>query len=498
MTYPAPVGGWNARDSLAEMPITDAVQLVNYNPIGESVQLRNGHTQFSTGMGSGPVERLFEYYSAAGTRKLIACADNKIWDASTATATNITGAATVTSNRWQGVTYRDKLYLVNGADAPLESQGTSVTATAWTAETGMPTLTKANLVNVSVYKERLYFVEKNTTAYWYTKAALTDLKLYWEDVGQFLSRGGALIYAGSWTRGTADTSSDLFVIITNQGEALVYQGLDPSASDWSLVGHYFVGRPLGYRAVVNVGADLLLIAEDGVYPFSSLLQQLGATAYTNLTDKIRNAWRESTAAFSTNEGWCALNYPNSNQLLINVPLSSNLEANQYVLNTKLGAWCKWTGINACSWALYNGNPMFGGPTGKVFRADYGQTDNNSEIASLLQTSFSTHKDRSMKQWLLVQPMGFATAETSFLLDVATDYRDKVIDDNVVTIASEGATWDEATWDVSPWAEDEYNFQDWSDLQELGYAGSIILKGSFKNMGLKLNAINVIYARGGVL
>ncbi len=50
VSVPAPVGGWNARDAYADMPVSDAVVLQNYWPKTTSVAVRNGYTQFATGM----------------------------------------------------------------------------------------------------------------------------------------------------------------------------------------------------------------------------------------------------------------------------------------------------------------------------------------------------------------------------------------------------------------------------------------------------------------
>jgi len=43
----APIGGWNARDSIAEMPPTDAVTLTNMYPTPTDVTLRSGYTRYS-------------------------------------------------------------------------------------------------------------------------------------------------------------------------------------------------------------------------------------------------------------------------------------------------------------------------------------------------------------------------------------------------------------------------------------------------------------------
>ena len=46
-SVPAPIGGWNARDSLANMSPTDAVQMVNFFPTPTDVTMRKGWTQVS-------------------------------------------------------------------------------------------------------------------------------------------------------------------------------------------------------------------------------------------------------------------------------------------------------------------------------------------------------------------------------------------------------------------------------------------------------------------
>ena len=46
-SIPAPTGGWNARDSLANMSPNDAVQLVNWYPTPTDVTLRKGYTKVS-------------------------------------------------------------------------------------------------------------------------------------------------------------------------------------------------------------------------------------------------------------------------------------------------------------------------------------------------------------------------------------------------------------------------------------------------------------------
>ena len=46
----APVGGWNARDSIAAMNVADAVIMDNFFPRTTDVMVRKGYTDWATGM----------------------------------------------------------------------------------------------------------------------------------------------------------------------------------------------------------------------------------------------------------------------------------------------------------------------------------------------------------------------------------------------------------------------------------------------------------------
>ena len=91
----APIGGWNARDSLAEMPPLDAVTMVNMFPTPTDVTLRKGYVKASTGI-TGSVNSLMNYNRADGSYNLFAAAGTTIYDAKPATAvvefTSITSA----------------------------------------------------------------------------------------------------------------------------------------------------------------------------------------------------------------------------------------------------------------------------------------------------------------------------------------------------------------------------------------------------------------------
>jgi len=68
-SVPAPVGGWNARDSIANMEPLDAVQLINFFPTISNCVLRGGSTNWATGM-TGQVQTIMVTTAAPAARCL--------------------------------------------------------------------------------------------------------------------------------------------------------------------------------------------------------------------------------------------------------------------------------------------------------------------------------------------------------------------------------------------------------------------------------------------
>jgi hypothetical protein len=69
-SLPAPLGGWNARDSLANMEPTDAVTLINMFPTVSNLTMRGGYTKHATGL-SGKAQTIMVYNGGA-TSKMFA------------------------------------------------------------------------------------------------------------------------------------------------------------------------------------------------------------------------------------------------------------------------------------------------------------------------------------------------------------------------------------------------------------------------------------------
>ena len=154
-SVPSPVGGLNARDSLAEMDPKDAVILDNFYCTPYDVMVRYGFSVWASGI-TGTVNSLWSYSPPAGSIKMFAAAGANVYDASASGAVGSPVAAGCGSDIWQDVNFGTAggnfLIAVNGIDLPLVYNGTgmgnifaSAFNTAVTSLTSVGTLATATM-----------------------------------------------------------------------------------------------------------------------------------------------------------------------------------------------------------------------------------------------------------------------------------------------------------------------------------------------------------------
>src|SRR5262249_2244947 len=128
----APVGGLNARDSVAAMDKMDAVRLDNWFPSTSDVQLRLGYTVHASGL-VDMVETLMTYSSATSNQMFAATSGGDIFDVTASGAVGAPEVTLLTNGRFQYVNYTTTadsyLRAVNGADKSIVYDGS-----AWHAD----------------------------------------------------------------------------------------------------------------------------------------------------------------------------------------------------------------------------------------------------------------------------------------------------------------------------------------------------------------------------
>jgi len=407
-SIPVPTWGWDALSPLANMKPDHAIQLDNIIPRTGYVEMRRGSFAWTGTLysNSTPVESLIVYNAALGAQLFAACGPN-IYDVSSGTASPVVTG--MNSARYQYVNFTNTasghyMVVANGVDIPKLYDGAN-----WSNLNIIgPVL--ADIIQVNAHHGRLWLVPKNSTQAWYMQVGNISGTATSFDIGDLMTRGGQIMAMATWTVDTQATVNDYAVFITSNGtvaQAIVYAGTDPAnASTWQLYGVYEIGPPIGRRCFVNVGGDLGILCIDGLIPMSKLLlTDRTSVENVSITDRILNEFLTSARNYKNHFGWEVVKYPLGMLAILNVPVTENYAAIQYVMNTLTGAWCRFTGLNANCWAVFNDIPYFGGNDGVVRRWDSGPSDSGVAITGTMRTAFNYFGDRNhRKRYTMMRPL----------------------------------------------------------------------------------------------
>lgn len=499
-SIPAPVGGLNARDSLANMDEDDAVIMDNWFPETTSVNIRNGYESHVTGLGS-EVDTLAGYNNGVDL-ELYAVAGGAIYDTTNSGAVGSALVSGLTNSRFQHINFGTAggffLLMVNGNDDLQYYDGSAwsvINSGSSPAITGVDT---ADCININNFKNRVWLIEKNSLSAWYLPVAAIGGSAQELDLSGIFKMGGYLVTMVNWTIDNAAGIDDYAAFITSQGEVALYKGTNPaSSSTWFLVGTFRIGKPLGYKCAVKAGADVLVLTEDGAFPLSkSLLTDRGQQNLA-ITDKITNLFLKDTQSYRSAYGWQSILHPTGNKLVINVPQVEGSISYQYVMNLITGSWCRFTGWNSFCYEVLDNELYFGG-NGVVYKADTGESDDNETIQTDVQQAYSYFGSKAQKKFNMARPVFSASGTLSPSLILNTDYRLTAPTGTPAYTENSNSLWNIAEWDVADWVSGDKITLRWRTITGIGYAGGIRMQTNTKNLTCQWQSTDIVYERGGVL
>lgn len=500
-SLPAPVGGWNARDAVSNMPPEDAVTLTNWFPRPTDVLLRPGYTQWATGLPASPVESLMPYN--AGVNQTLFCAVGTAFY--NVTASGAVGAAVqtgLTNARWQSVNITTSggsyMYAVNGVDKPRLWDGATWVAVDGVSTPAITGVTTTTLVHVNLFKNRLWFTESGTLKCWYLPVNSVGGAANAVDLASIARRGGFLMGMWTWTIDAGFGVDDLAVFITSEGEVIVYRGTDPaSATTWALVGVWWLGSPLGRRCAMKYAGDLLIACQDGLLPLSGALQSSRVNPKIALSDKIQLAFSEAATIYGDLFGWSLAYLPRENMILVNVPVAAGAQE-QYVMNTITKSWARFTGWPASSWETFNDELYFGG-VGYVGKAMNGFSDAGVNINGAAQQAYNYFGKRGQnKRFTLARPIIQANGVPAVQIGLAIDFNDQVRVSTLSTSAPSGSVWDTALWDVGTWGGGLNVYRQWQSVDGVGYCASPYLLAASRGTEIRWQSTDIVMELGGVV
>ena len=497
-SLPAPVGGWNARDSIADMDEKDAVSLTNFFPSTTSVNLRGGYSVHASGFGA-QVETIISYSGAATDKMFGISADGRIYDATTAGAVGAAEVSGLTNARWQYVNFATPggnfVEMCNGADGVYTYNGTT-----WTDVSASITgVTAANLININSHKSRLWFIEKDTLKAWYLPTSSITGAANALDLSSFCPHGGYLIAMGTWTIDAGYGVDDLAVFVTSNGDVLVYRGTDPSsASTWALVGVWWLGSPVGRRCLVKYQGDLLIITQDGLVPLSGALQSSRTNPRVALTDKIQEAMSGAVISYGSNFGWQVIPFPKQDALFLNVPVNVNANQQQYVMNTITKQWCNFTGWYANCFELFGDSLYFGG-TNYIAKAWDTFADAGQAIpTSGLQAFNYFGSPAQLKRFTMIRPTFYASSPPAVNGQINVDFDKSPATATLSAASAIGGIWDTGVWDSALWGAGLELSRLWQGASGVGYCGAPNVNTNTNSIQLQWLATDIVMEPGAIL
>lgn len=388
VTLPAPIGGLNTVDAGASMPPTDCVLLYNLIAAEYGLRTRLGYREWCTNL-DGEVRSVIPFTgSTAAQNRLFATTTTGIWDVtdtSTAPAQVLTFPTAELDNGWGAscvfvnsggnhfCLYTDE---AQGYHVYVESTGTW-SAIAYgvgagqingTKPDGVTPIDPLRLCHVTVWANRVWFVERDTGYAWYGGVGALYGTLTPFSFGGRFRAGGDLRGLFNWTIDGGSGSVNSLVAISGGGDVAIYQGTDPSsAASFGLRGTWFVGGvPKGRRIATDFGGDLLILSSVGVVPVSRLTQGnpiFDRSQYA--TQKIGNLFNQLAYSGRDLDGWHVRLHPQDNALVVNVPQLSGTTI-QLVMSLATKGWSQYRDLpNITASESYAGTLYFGTQDGRV-------------------------------------------------------------------------------------------------------------------------------------
>lgn len=513
VSYPTPSEGLISNRNLAlpQGQAPGAAMLENWFPTPQGARLRRGMARRASLPGDSATRSLFTYINGP-IEELYAANDAGIWNVSVVQSAydqiispepgyiigpedgvaigwrSVLAADSVwtsTNGQWSTVQYSTAggsfLIGVNGTDVGFIYNGTDWEPLAITFPATHPTLTTADLSFTWVYKNRIYFIEKNTLNVWYLPVDQIGGALTLLPMGGIFSRGGNMLFGQSWSLSTGGDGglSEQCVFVTTEGEVAVFQGLSPDANQgWEKVGVYRVGKPLGQRAWIRAGGDLVIATSIGFIPLSKAIDtDYAALGLIAVSNRIADEWR---AAVQTRglEGWHCELWAEGSMTVIGTPTPDDLQPLTLVVNADSGAWCRFTAWQPYGMETFRGKLFMGSILGRVQEAWVGGSDEGQPYTA---TALPLFYDLGTPFQLKMARNARATIRSSYPISPRVtarfDWNMSMPPAPSASLIPIGNEWDNGIWDQSIWNAEPGAFlwQQNVSVGGSGYAASVAVQ-----------------------
>lgn len=514
-TLPAPYSGLDVVSPIDNMDPSLALELVNIFPGATAPEVRKGYAQLGSATTTSQTRFMQELPKLDGTSVLIAASNTAIYQFTTAGArTDISKVGGYTNGSWNSHIFRNYIYLCNGQDNAQVYTGTGTCIDI----TGNPPAgtSIADFINVSSYRGRLYFVKKNTLEMYFhdtVNVPMTTgspaLKVY--DFSSVMRRGGYLLYTLTYTNQTANTAQDVFVAVSSEGEVVAYTGYSPDDTNWSSAGasgsntvlaHYYIGKPLGYRSFIYINSDIWIITEQGIVSISALFQKGEAQILSTISRTVNPIITNAAKSIGFSSLWGGFFWPAGRRVYIAVPQTSN-SVIFLVFSLDNGAWTQFALFSTqdcVQLCLFNALPFYGGSDGTIWSGETGNADqvkglNSQSINFSYRSAFSFFGSRdTFKVFRDIRPLLKTKRGVALSIDIDTNFKVGTTSASVTSTPGTYTPWG-SPWGSSWSSETEYIYDRYATKGQ-GHCGSVRVKGAIKNTSCQIFGFEIRYDVGG--
>lgn len=498
---PAPIGGINANDPLANMNPEDLIYSFNMIPMQNGLHVRDGYQEWETAVaGAGGIRTMISLKSQNATGgsqdKMFAVTILGIYDVTgTGTAPALvvvfpaqTGDAGYgTYTRFTTVADQFLLYFdeVNGMYTYAVSTGVWLKVSFGAGANQILGVDPATLAMGVSHAGRLFFVERNSSRSWYLAPGAIYGTATLFELGNKFQKGGYLV--GAYVNSVSGQSGPVayIVFISSAGDVSVWTGSDPStAATWSTAGCFYIGdTPLGRNIATFFNGDLFMISIFGVTPLQALIAGLTLNdQIISYTSKISTLINQNIFATRLSRGWEIVTHPRQNMLIINSPVVAGQPPLQYVQNLATKGWGLYRGIPYQCSTVFGGQFYFGTADNRVC-LHIGDADNvalNGTGALAINWSMLTafaKSDPVMKIPSFIRAYFTTAVAPSFDVKIYFDYNTVENISTIPYISPGGSVWDAGLWDTAIWGGGISSFNSIEGGVGIGVNMAIALRGS---------------------
>lgn len=404
-----------------------------------------------------------------------------------------------------GGPFQDNEAITDGAGGSATANGADFVlfgAITGTLPDGSTPLQTSDFSYVWAYKQRLYFVLKESLDIYYMPVdSITGLAKIFR-LGAEFNEGGKILFGATWALSYGDGLRDNCIFVSDEGEVIAYAGLSPDdTASWSKVGRYKTGKPRGPRAFIRAGGDIVNATDIGFVPLSQALQtDFSVLSATAVSYPIETAWNEAVALRSS-ERWDCIVWPDKQMVVVSLPTVNEQPPMMLVSNARTGAWAAFTGWSGTCLEIFNGRLFFGSQDGKIVEANVTGLDQGAPYTAAwvpLFTDFGNSGTQKIGGLSRLQSRG--PYEVDAIITTQEDYIVNLPAPPAASPVPFGSEWGVGIWGTSTWgtAQTKTWQGDWQSAGGIGYAlapGVQITSGAIQPLDTEIISLDFSFDMG---